>query len=169
MARSPFVFSTLDLRHERAEPKPVEVEASVDWRLDLSRVLPEPPLRADLELAPMSGGILVTGNVALMVRHVCHRCLEEWEERLDVPVAQLFVADGDDDDDYVIEGPDIDLEPMIRDEVLLALPLVPTCREGCEGVVEGVESDLNTSSPDDDAGFAASPFAVLKDLLETGE
>ena len=168
MARSPFVFPIGELRQERAAPKPVEVVESVDWHLDLSRVLPDPPLHADVELAPMPGGILVQGSVKATVRHTCHRCLDEWEDVVDVPVAQLYVAEGDDETDYVIDGPEIDLEPMLRDEVLLALPVVPTCGEACRGVVDEAESDLNTSPPDD-LGDSGSSFAVLKDLLDAGE
>jgi uncharacterized protein len=167
MARSRFVFSVLELRHERAEPKPVEVEAPVDWHLELSRVLPDPPLRAAVDLIPTSGGILARGSVAATVRNTCHRCLDEWDEEIDVPIAQLFVAGEDDDADYVVSGAEVDLEPMIRDEILLALPLVPTCPRGCAQVVQGAESDLNVGSPDV-PDEPASPFAVLKDLLDDG-
>lgn len=168
MSRSPFVFPILDLRHERAEPKAVEVVASVDWRLDLSRVLPDPPLHARVELAPMPGGVLVRGSVTATVRHTCHRCLDEWDEGVDVAVAQLYVTEGDDVSDYVVEWPEIDLGPMIRDELLLSLPIAPTCKHGCRGVVDVTKSDLNTPTPDDPRD-SVSPFAVLKDLLDAGD
>jgi uncharacterized protein len=166
--RSPFVFPIGELRHEHAEPKRVEVDESVDWRLDLSKVRDDPPLRAELEMAPMPGGVLVRGSVKVTVHHTCHRCLDEWDQSIEVAIAQLYVTEADEDTDYVIEGPEIDLEPMLRDEVLLALPLTPTCEEGCRGVVDGAESGLNTTTPDDPGDFS-SPFAVLKDLLDAGE
>ena len=168
MPRSPFVFPIVGLRHERAAPKSVEVVESVDWHVDLSRVLPDPPLHTEVEMTAMSGGIFVRGSVKATVRHTCHRCLDEWDEIVDVPVGQVYVAEGDDEIDYVIDGPEIDLEPMLRDEVLLYLPVVPTCGEECRGVVDGAESDLNTPTPDD-LGDSGSPFAVLKDLLDAGE
>lgn len=168
MATSSFVVPIGELRHERAEPKPVEVEEAVEWALDLSRVMADPPLRARMSLVPVQGGILVDGAITADVRHTCHRCLDEWVESVEVPVAQLFLTEPDDDADYVADGIEIDLEPLIRDELLLALPLVPTCRQGCRGVVDGVESDLNTPTPDD-LGDSSSPFAVLKDLLDAGE
>jgi uncharacterized protein len=169
MASSPFVFPIAELRHERAAPKPVSVQEPVDWHLDLSRVLPEPPLQAVLELLPTSGGIVVSGRISARVAHTCHRCLDEWEEPLDARVNQLYVYEaGDDETDYVIDGIEIDLEPALRDEVLLALPLVPTCGDDCKGVVEATETGLNTPTPED-VSASASPFAVLKDLLDAGE
>ena len=168
MSRAPFVFPILDLRHERAEPRAVEVVAAVDWRVDLSRVLRDPALHARVELAPMPGGVLVRGSVTAMVRHSCHRCLDEWDEALDIAVAQWYATEGDEGTDYVVDWPEIDLGPMIRDEVLLSLHLAPVCKHGCRGVVDGTESDLNTPTPDD-LGDPVSPFAVLKDLLDAGD
>jgi len=168
MTRSPFVVTIAELRRERARPKPVEIDEAVDWQLDLARILPDPPLRAQLTLEPVNGGIMVEGSVEAAVRHTCHRCLDEWTGEVAAHVAQLFVAADGEDVDYEIDGPAIDLEPLIRDEVLLALPLVPTCPEGCAGVVDGTKSGLNTPTPDD-IGDSSSPFAVLKDLLEAGE
>lgn len=168
VSRSPFVVQITELRRERAAPKPVTLEASVDWSLELSRVLPEPRLVAHLELSPVSGGVLVEGTVEAAVGHTCHRCLDEWTEVLSVPVTELFVSPPEADADYATDGHEIDLEPLLRDEVLLSLPLAPTCPDGCAGVVDGSQSDLNTPTPDD-AGGVASPFAVLKDLLDDGE
>jgi uncharacterized metal-binding protein YceD (DUF177 family) len=65
-------------------------------------------------------------------------------------------------------GDEIDLEPFLRDEVLLDLPMGPACPDGCREVVTTPESDLNTGSPGDDAE-SGSPFAVLRELFEPGD
>jgi uncharacterized metal-binding protein YceD (DUF177 family) len=57
---------------------------------------------------------------------------------------------------------------MLRDEVLLAMPLAPTCSEDCPGLVETSQTDLNGGSADE-GEEPASPFAVLQDLLGPGE
>ena len=168
MPQLPFVVPVMDLRNERAEPKAVEIDEAVEWRLDMARVAPHPALHALLDLERVPGGILVSGRVTATLRHTCHRCLDEWDESVIADVAQIYVTEGDDEADYVVTWPEIDLEPMMRDEVLLSLPLVPTCPDGCRGVVGDVESRLNIPTPDD-TGDSASPFAVLKDLLDAGE
>jgi uncharacterized protein len=169
MSRSPFLFNVADLRRERALARAVSVAAPVEWGVEMSRVLADPPLDAELELSALSGGIRVHGTATVTVHHTCHRCLEEWDEEVGVPVDQLYVeASRADDDDYAFSGDQIDLEPMLRDEVLLAMPLVPTCPEGCEGLVDSPQTDLNTPTPEEQ-GETSSPFAVLKDLLDEGQ
>jgi uncharacterized protein len=168
MDRSPFIQPIGDLLRDRAEGRDVEVGAPVDWHVELSRVLPDPELRAELTLMPMPGGILVRGSVHGVARHTCHRCVEEWDEPFEVAVAQLYARpESATEDDYVVHGDLIDLEPMLIDEVLLAMPLVPTCGGDCPGLVEDRETDLNTSVPE--ADDSRSPFAVLKDLFDPGQ
>ena len=166
--KSPFVFHVGDLRSGRSEPRTVSGEVAVDWHLELSRVLPDPPLWFEFRLQAVAGGIAVMGEVEARVAHRCFRCLEEWEEDLVKPVAQLIAVEGEEDDDYRLEGDTFDLEPMVRDELLLELPLAPVCGDDCPGLVEAAGSDLNMELFEDERS-ANSPFSVLKDLLDTGE
>jgi uncharacterized metal-binding protein YceD (DUF177 family) len=73
-----------------------------------------------------------------------------------------------DDESYPLDGQEIDVEQMLRDEVILSLPLTTTCDDECTSVVEPAPIDLNTDSPEEE-GDIRSPFAVLKDLLDPGE
>lgn len=164
---SPFEFYVGDMRSGRAEPRPISGEVSVDWRVELSRVLPEPPLRFFLELSPIGGGIAVMGDIEATVTHTCYRCLTEWVEEVVHDVAQMVTADGDEDDDYVFTDDLYDFEDMVRDELMLGLPLAPLCAPDCEGLVAETRSGLNTDLSEDEAA-AGSPFSVLKDLLEDG-
>ncbi len=167
--RSSLVLNVSDLLRARARPRRVECIEAVTWELELSRIVPEPPLRATLVLSPVSGGMVVRGDATVYVEHTCPRCLERRVEQQTIEVAQLYSAPGvDDEADYEIDGDEIDLEPMLRDEILLAMPLVPVCGDACPGLVGGRETGLNTPSPGDD-GDATSPFAVLKDLFDAGE
>ena len=91
----------------------------------------------------------------------CQRCVEEFDEDRCVEIAALFEWDPE-DEGYGIHADTIDVEQMLIDETLLALPVLPRCGASCKGVVTSPESDLNTVPPGDDAG---SPFAVLKDFF----
>jgi uncharacterized metal-binding protein YceD (DUF177 family) len=57
---------------------------------------------------------------------------------------------------------------MLRDEVMLSLPIIEDCGDDCPGVVTSAETDLNTDLSGEDSK-TRSPFAVLKDLLEPEE
>jgi uncharacterized protein len=141
----------------------------VDWGIELSRVLEDPPLTADLKLVATAGGIVVRGTADVTVVHTCARCLDEFPEPATVEITQLVEIgpEADEDSEYRLVGEEIDLEPLLRDEVLLAQPLLPHC-DRCTQLVEPPESDLNTPAPGE-AGRPESPFAVLQDLFEPGE
>ena len=52
-----------DLLREPGRRRPADLEAPVDWALELSRVDPAVPLRAHLVLEGISGGIVARGRV----------------------------------------------------------------------------------------------------------
>ena len=178
---NPFELNVADLRRSRATEREVEISATVDWGLELSRIALEPAggpnLLARLMLTPVGGGLMAHGLATFTVRHSCHRCLDEWTEEMEAPISAMFAPASSDDDDETFPLSDvIDLEPAVRDDVLLAMPLSPTCPDGCRSeLVAGGETGLNTTAPADensadgipeDSTGETSPFAVLRDLLE---
>jgi uncharacterized protein len=166
--RHDFQVNVGELRSGRAQHREAALEVPVDWAVELSEVLPDPPLRAELRLDAASGGIEVRGVVTVTVRHRCYRCLTEVEDVLRLDLAQMVTADPEGDDDYHLDGDVLDLEQLLRDEVLLGMPIAPVCGPDCPGLVGAPGSGLNTPTPDQEDEFA-SPFAVLKDLLDTGD
>ena len=162
-----FIVNVSDMFGRDVEPREIRIEAPVDWGLELSRVVADSPLLADLTVQPISGGILVRGDVECAIEHTCGRCLEPYTETPVFRVGAMFEATPE-DEAYPIVGDEIDLEPFLRDEVLLDLPMGPACPDGCREVVTTPESDLNTGSPGDDAE-SGSPFAALRELFEPGD
>ncbi len=174
--QSPFRTHVGDLLRSPGNARRIHLEETVDWSVGQLRISPEVPLIADLDLASASGGLVVRGRASATVVSSCVRCLDDFEDEVSVEVAQL-VEDGSDEDvaedaeAYVLDGDVVDLEPILRDDVLLALPLVPRCRDGCAGpvaeLVTDPETGLNTDTPG--AGRPESPFAALEGLFDTGD
>jgi uncharacterized protein len=161
---SAFRFPVADLLAHVGDRRNIVVAVPVDWGLDLSRVGPQ--LAADLILESASGGIVVRGPVTTLVANTCHRCLTEWQEPLEVELLEALGVD-DDPDGYRLHGNVADLETPLRDAVLLAVPLSPTCRPDCRGLCAVCGADLNgTSCPGHD-DEPDSPFAPLRGLLDT--
>lgn len=52
-----------------------------------------------------------------------------------------FVAKGADEEVY--RGKEIDLDPILREQVVLALPGYPVCRESCKGLCSSCGANLN--------------------------
>jgi len=164
MIRSPFVLNVADLLGRDTLSRPVTVEAYGDWGIEMSKISPDVPVVAELMLHPVSGGVAVTGTVAYTTIDTCIRCLDEFSTHRTASIGALFDT-SDDDETYPLDGHDIDVEQMLLDEVLLAVPVAQVCGDDCPGVVTSAENDLNTD-PDHDGGESRSPFAALKDLLD---
>ena len=164
---SPFRVVVSDLNP--GDSRPFAVETPATYAVELARVAPETPVRAEVELRAISGGVMVDGTVAYEAELTCHRCLLTWTEEGKRRVLQLVEPAGADEAEYTLEGDELDLEPLVRDEVTLALPIAPLCREDCAGLCPTCGADLNTDACPGHDEESVSPFAGLRDLLETQE
>ena len=88
----------------------------------------------DLVLEAIGGGTLTaTGTVGAPWRGECRRCLEPVEGSAEVDVREIFETRPTEGETYPLGAEQVDLEPMVRDAVLLAMPLAPLCAETCVG------------------------------------
>jgi uncharacterized protein len=141
--RSPLVLNTRDLPRRPGSMR--AVERSVPAPADLGLALIGVPEGADLDLRlrleSVSEGVLVSGTVVAPVEGECGRCLRPVSDTIVVSIQELFAyehstTDETTDEDEVgrMQGDLIDLEPDLRDAMVLALPNHPLCREDCPGL-----------------------------------
>ncbi|WKZ82565.1 MAG: DUF177 domain-containing protein [Acidimicrobiia bacterium] len=161
---SPFRFPVSDLLSDPGSRRRVSIDAPIDWPLELS--VAGPAIHAEIVLQEAAGGILVRATASTTVHHTCHRCLTEWDETMAVSIDEPMGV-GDDEDEYPILGEVVDLEPPLRDAVLLEITPVPTCRPECLGLCAVCGADLNTGPCPGHDEEPDSPFASLRGLLET--
>ncbi|MFM9134454.1 MAG: YceD family protein [bacterium] len=113
----------------------------------LARVPPGTDVELDLRLESVVEGVLVTGTAAYEVAGDCARCLDPVSYDEEAEFTELFaypatdargreIDEGEADEEAPsrIEGDIIDLEPVVRDAVVLRLPIAPLCREDCPGL-----------------------------------
>lgn len=129
------------LRHPGSQRRLELREEVPGLALDLAQVAGEPDL--DLLAESVVEGILITGAVSGTYRLECRRCLQEVTESFSVPVEELFLSGPPDVDAYRVDGEFIDLEPMVRDAVVLGMPLNPLCRPDCRGLCPQCGQNLN--------------------------
>ena len=107
-------------------------------------------------------GVLVTGTATAALEGECARCLEPIDDDVDVTFQELFVYDdrshapaddGQDDEASRLEGDLLDLEPLLWDAVVLALPFQPLCEDDCPGLC--VECGARLADDPDHAHEAA--------------
>jgi uncharacterized protein len=105
-------------------------------------------------------------TVAATARLTCTRCLQEWDELISVEAEQYYRKIPD-EDGYAIVDNTVDVSSPAQDELALALPLTPLCREDCLGLCPTCGTDLNENPCGGHGDDSDSPFAVLKDLFES--
>jgi uncharacterized protein len=176
--RSPLVLDTTDLPRRPGAMRMVErtVPAPDGLGLELIGVPPRSDLTLSLRLESVSEGVLVSGTVAGQVEGECGRCLRPISDTLNVEIQELYAyehstTDETTDEDEVgrLQGDLIDLEPALRDEVVLILPTNPLCREDCPGLCPecGVRWD---ELPDDHSHEQVDPrWAALSDMTTKTE
>lgn len=153
-------------RVRRQDPAPA------GFGLDLIAVPEGATLDLDLRLEAVAEGVLVSGTVAAPVVGECGRCLAPISDTVVVELQELFaypdsttVATTEDDEVSRLEDDYCDLEPVVRDAVVLELPLTPLCRDDCPGLCPacGVHWD---NLPDDHTHDVVDPrWAGLADRL----
>lgn len=111
-------------------------------------------------------GVIAEFTARAPAHFVCVRCLTEWDGEVETTGSQHF-SHVPDEDGYRIEDRHVDVGGPATDELSLALPAVPLCREDCKGLCPICGTDLNMDPCDGHGGDSDSPFAALKDLFET--
>ena len=92
------------------------------------------PVAVDLMLERVPEGIVVRGNLTATWSSACSRCLEPVGGEISVHVDELFETHPLEGETYQLDDDAIDLEPMVRDALLLELPLAPLCNADCAGL-----------------------------------
>jgi uncharacterized protein len=141
--RSPLVLDTRELPRRPGALRTVNrtVPAPEGLGLELIGLPTGTDLVLDLRLESVSEGVLVSGTVSSTAEGECGRCLRPIDTPIEVPVQELFAyehstTDETTDEDEVgrLQGDLINLEPTVRDAVVLTLPPNPLCREDCPGL-----------------------------------
>lgn len=116
------------------------VPAPADLGIEVLRVPEGSPVDLDLRLEAVMEGVLVTGAASAALTGECVRCLEPITDEIEVELQELFVYDDqdhdseEDDEVSMLEDDLLDLEPLLRDAVVLALPFQPVCEDDCPGL-----------------------------------
>ena len=145
--RSPLVLDTklVGRRPGSMHELSREIGAPSDLGTDVIAVEEGSPLHLDVRLESVVEGVLVTGSVRGTATGACVQCLDPVTDTVDGTFQELFVhadrhdhhrevGDEDADEELRIEDGYIDLEPVLRDTVVPALPFQPVCRPDCPGL-----------------------------------
>ena len=189
MARSVFVFNTHDLPHRAGEMREYELDLEISDPLgiDLLSVKPGEIIEIDLRIQSVDEGVLATARLVATATGECTRCLKPIIWPIDENFAELYYYESraaktnakkgsksksthEEDIDLEVDdlsfmvGDEIDLEPAIRDAIILNMEVNPLCSEDCPGI-EAKQGENWSYLPADQAQVPADPrWSALKDF-----
>ena len=174
--RAPLVLDTRELGRRPGSQRHVTrtVPAPADLGIEVLGVPEGSPVELDIRLEAVVEGVLVTATATAELAGECVRCLEPIHDSVEVTLQELFVYDDEDtdiEDDEAsrLEGDLLDLEPLLRDAVVLALPFQPLCREDCPGLCAECGARL-ADDPGHQHDAAIDPrWAALQSLADDDE
>jgi uncharacterized protein len=118
----------------------------------------ESPIEYELTVNKMGEDVRVEGPVQCTMRLLCDRCLEpfplpvsahldiELAPKSDQPKLPEVELAGEEMDLYYFEGDELELEPYIYEEVMLAIPIKALCNEACKGICPVCGKNRNTET-----------------------
>lgn len=145
----------LNVQELRAGKTKIALHETIDVADLLSQVpgvRPAGPLAADVTAEPAGEYVEVNGTLDCNLEWTCVRCLTAFEEPLHIPYGERFkqvsqevaeLGEQDDEDFVPFHGDRLELRPYLQDELLLNLPLSPTCSEDCRGLDPETGENLN--------------------------
>jgi uncharacterized protein len=152
MTARPLVVGVADLRRQPGTRRRFERSVVVPGLGVTSASVPDgAELGIALELEALSNGLVASGTVTVPWEGECRRCLRTVRGESVAEVREIFEPQPVEGETYRLGEDTVDLEPMVRDAALLALPLAPLCGDDCRGPAPddfpaGVEGE-----PSDDA------------------
>jgi uncharacterized protein len=88
----------------------------------------------ELRLESVHEGIVTSAEVHTVASGICGRCLKDITLPVEVDIQELFAYSSGEAFDFEVHDDHVDLEPLVRDAVVLALPFQPVCQPDCPGL-----------------------------------
>ncbi|MGX7824886.1 YceD family protein [Actinokineospora sp. 24-640] len=170
---SPWVIDTRDLGRRPGSSRRLERTAPAAHEVGLEGVIAIPTgaeVELDLLLESVVEGVLVSVTATGPLAGECSRCLDPITDEVAVQVTELFayphsVTEKTTDEDEVARLVDdlIDLEPVVRDAVVLAVPSAPLCTPDCAGLCPGCGGKWADLGPDHEHETIDPRWAALQE------
>lgn len=141
----------------------------IDIKTQMHHLLPElkdDPIEVEGILYIEDNALKVDLQVRVQVHLVCSRCIEEFICPLNLHLQESYNLV---EDQGILQNETIDLTELLRENILLNLPIKPLCTENCNGLCAECGTNLNVL-PCQCKEEAVDPrLSVLKNLLNGDE
>ena len=164
---NPLLVNVAELLRRPGNEKHVEaVLTAEELALSDPRVAPDADVAVSARLESMADGIVVTARLSVPWHDTCRRCLTDLDEAVDTTVHELYQVLVTTEDAFPIIGEQIDLTLMVRESILLELPLAPLCRADCAGICPTCGENRNDNPCSCEAVVSDDRWSALDVLRE---
>jgi uncharacterized protein len=136
------------------------------------------PISARLKIMKIGSELVVKGEVVADVKLQCSRCLVDFEHKLSVPVDVAYhpleelkreerheIMGGELDMDFY-SGEEMDLMTLVKEQIVLHMPMKPLCTDLCKGICLTCGNNLNTGDCSCTEKEIDSRFVILKKMFD---
>ncbi len=150
------------------------VGTSRDFEIDIPSIqvaddLSCSQIRGAIRFTRTSEGLYLHGKLDTAASLVCDRCLVAFDGALVAELEELYVhpaRPGVDPSATVPETGMLDIEPLVHECLLLAMPSHPLCKSDCKGLCPECGANRNVESCDHPEAEIDPRLAALKSLLQ---
>lgn len=154
---------------------------TVGYSRDFPIEAPAVHLSPDLDLTDLHGnvrvtrtpqGLLLQGVFKAHTQAECGRCLTTFKQPLQAQFTELYAFTSSSATDtglLVPESGKIDLQPIIRDEMLVSMPIRPVCRPDCKGLCQVCGENLNETDCHHEDDNIDPRFSILRELIPNSD
>jgi uncharacterized protein len=157
------------------------IHQSIGYNRDFPFEFPFILLKPDLNLKNLIGtvritrtaqGLLVQVKMLAVTQAECVQCLADFEQSLEIDFTELYAFTSNSVTEsglYVPENGLLDLAPLIRDEMFLAIPISPVCKPDCKGLCPICGENLNETTCHHEEESIDLRLNSLKELFQKGQ
>jgi uncharacterized protein len=129
-----------------------------------------------LELSKAHEDVIARGTLKGTLGLECSSCLQPLELPVTAPLRMVYrhadavaeetgvPSDQEDQEVGVHDGKEVDLQPIVREQLILSVPPAPRCKEDCQGLCPTCGQDKNLTRCGHGEARLESPFSALKGL-----
>lgn len=157
------------------------IHQTIGYSRDFPVEFPSIHIKPDLDLLNLTGtvrvtrtgqGLLVQTRLRSKISVECVRCLVDFEQPLAIDSTELYAFTSNSVTEsglYVPENGLLDLAPLIREEMYLAIPISPVCKPDCKGLCPVCGENLNETTCHHEDDAIDTRLNGLKELFQKGQ
>ncbi|MFZ7121168.1 MAG: YceD family protein [Eubacteriaceae bacterium] len=114
----------------------------------------------------LNNELIIELNVKLKTKMKCSRCLDDFDYELNTEVSEKYNLD---DAQEIIENDNINLTELIRENVLINIPIKAICDVNCKGLCPTCGKNKNIQSCNCDSEQFDPRLSILSNFLDGDE